>query len=208
MRLKTASVAAATATAILANIAVASDNPDQPAIDACIDQLMASGMSTAPGGSVLNSSFSEAGTEVMLEDGTGVVWRCIAYKDGSVGLLEEATAEQAEAARSASDISDFQEQVSFDTGTSGATLTRTMDAGGAFQFLLGATEGQYLRVRVTPREGKMYYTIRNPDGSILLEGTDADQEYYGQLSQSGDHVVEVVSQESEDVTYEISFEIE
>jgi hypothetical protein len=206
MKLTTISTIAAAS--FFATVAVAQDNSDQPAIDACIDALMASGMAGAQGGTVLNSSFSEAGTEVIFEDGGGVAWRCIAYKDGSVGLLEEATAEQTEAARSAPDISDWQEQVGFDPGTSGTTLTRTMEAGGAFEFLLRAREGQFLRVSVTPQEGEMYYTIRYPDGSLLLEGTDASEEYNGQLPQSGDYMVEVVSKESVDVTYEISFEIE
>jgi hypothetical protein len=189
-------------------VALASDNPDQPAIDSCIDALMASGKSSAPGGTVLNSSFSQAGTEVILEDGGGTVWRCIAYSDGAVGLLEEATAEQAAAARSAPDISDFQEIVHFEAGATSAVLTRSLEPGGAFQFLLGARAGQFLRVRVSPHSGAMYYIIRNPDGSILLDGTDTETEYYGQLWQSGEHAVEVVNKTSNDLTYDISFEIE
>ena len=187
---------------------LASDNPDQPAIDACIDALMASGKASAPGGTVLNSSFSEAGTEVILEDGGGMVWRCIAYSDGAVGVLEEATKEQAAAARSAPKASDYQEQVHFDVGASSVTLTRSIEAGGAFQFLLGANARQFLTVRVSPLSGSMYYTIRNPDGSVLLDGTDAGTEYRGQLWQSGDHVVEMVSQSSDALTYDIFFGIE
>ena len=188
--------------------AAASDNSDQPAIDACIDNLMASGMASAPGGTVLGSSFSEAGTEVILEDGGGKAWRCIAYSDGTVGLLEEATPEQVEASRSAADISDFQEQVRFDPGTSSTVLTRTLEPGGAFQFLLDARQGQSLHVRVSPHSGDMYYVIRNPDGSVLNAGTDAATEYRGKLAQSGNQVVEVVNKTSETLTYDISFEIE
>ena len=54
----------------------------------------------------------------------------------------------------------------------------------------------------------MYYIIRNPDGSILLQGTDALTPFAGQLAQSGDHIVEVVSKTSSDLTYDIAFEIE
>ena len=97
---------------------------------------------------------------MILEDGGGTVWRCIAYSDGAVGLLEEATDEQAEAARSTPDEADFQEQVQFEKGASSATLTRSIEAGGAFQFLLGANEGQFLTVRVAPQSGSMYYVIR------------------------------------------------
>lgn len=192
---------------VLAGAVSASDNADQAAIDACIDELMASGKASAPGGTVLYSSFSEAGTEVLLEDGGGSVWRCIAYSDGAVGVLEEATDEQAEAARSAPTMDDYQEQVQFEPGTSSATLTRTMEPGGAFQFVLGAQAEQFLSVDLTPQGGDMYYTIRNPDGSILLDGTDAGTEYNGQLWQSGDHIVEVVSQSSDELTYDIFFEI-
>ncbi|MBL3701884.1 hypothetical protein GI582_04145 [Sulfitobacter sp. BDSS02] len=194
--------------ALLANAAIASDNPDQSAIDACIDKLAASDLASAPGGTVLNSSFSQAGTEVMLEDGGGTVWRCIAYADGTIGVLEEATEEQAEAARTAPQLSDFQEVVKFDAGSSGTTLTRTLEPGGAFQFILGAGEGQQLDISVTPRSGEMYYTIRNPDGSILLEGTEAGTAYSGTLQQSGDHIVEVVNETADELTYEISFEID
>lgn len=169
---------------------------------------MASGKASAPGGIVLNSSFSEAGTEVILEDGGSTVWRCIAYSDGAVGVLEEATAEQADAARSAPDEADFQEQVQFEKGASSATLSRSIEAGGAFQFALGAKEGQFLTVRVAPQSGSMYYIIRNPDGSVLLDGTDAATEYKGQLWQSSDHVVEVVNQTSAEASYDIFFGIE
>ena len=194
--------------ALLANAAIASDNPDQSAIDACIDKLAASDLASAPGGTVLNSSFSQAGTEVMLEDGGGTVWRCIAYADGTIGVLEEATEEQAKAARTAPQLSDFQEVVKFDAGSSGTTLTRRLEPGGAFQFILGAGEGQQLDVSVSPQSGKMYYTIRNPDGSILLEGTEAGTAYSGKLVQSGDHIVEVVNETADELTYDISFEIE
>lgn len=206
--MKTLHMILAATLGLAAGWAQASDNPDQPAIDACIDALMESGKASAPGGEVLNSSFSEAGTEVILEDGSGMVWRCIAYSDGAVGVLEEATTEQAEAARSAPSGAEFQEQVQFEKGASSATLTRSLEAGGAFQFLLGASEGQFLTVRLSPQSGSMYYVIRNPDGSILLDGTDAATEYKGQLWQSGEHVVEVISQSSDSVTYDIYFGIE
>jgi hypothetical protein len=201
-------VTLAMAWVVFVQAAVASNTPDQPAIDACIDSLTASGKASAPGGTVLQSSFSEAGTEVLLQDGGGSVWRCIAYSDGEIGLLEEASPQEIEAARAAPDPSDYQEQVRFDAGTSGATLTRTLGPGEAFQFVLGAQADQALSVGLTSTSGDMYYTIRNPDGSILLEGTDAATAYRGQLLQSGDHTVEVINQTSRNLTYDISFGIE
>lgn len=181
---------------------------DQDAIDVCIDAFQASGQASAPGGTVLSSSFSQAGTEVIFEDGDGKGWRCIAYSDGAVGLLEPATPDALERARNAPKASDFQERVQFQSGASGASLSRRMEAGGAFQFILGARAGQTLSVDVMPDGGEMYYIIRNPDGSILLEGTDAGTPFSGQLGQSGDHVVEVVSQTSSETAYDIVFGIE
>ncbi len=55
--------------------------------NACIDQLRRVVGPDGASGKVLSSEFSEAGTLVMLEDGGGTVWRCIAYKDGAIGEL-------------------------------------------------------------------------------------------------------------------------
>jgi hypothetical protein len=193
------------AAALVAGTAVhASNNPDQEAIDACIDGLIAEG---AQGGEVLGSSFSEAGTEVMLLTG-GEVWRCIAYRDGALGLLEVVEGADPEAIRGAMSIADAQEQVQFAAGTSGAEITRAFAAGEARQFLLGAQAGQTLSVKVAPQGGAAYYVIRNPDGSILLGGTDAGTPYSGELGQSGDHVVEVISQESAPQDIALTFGIE
>ena len=193
------------AAALVAGTAVhASTNPEQDAMDACIDGLIAEG---AQGGEVLGSSFSEAGTEVMLLTG-GEVWRCIAYRDGALGLLEVAEGADPEAIRGAMSIEDAQEQVQFAPGSSGAEITRSFEAGEARQFLLGAREGQTLTVQVAPRGGAAYYVIRNPDGSILLDGTGAGTPYRGQLWQSGDHVVEVISQESAPQEIVLTFGIE
>jgi hypothetical protein len=185
----------------------ASNNSNQAAIDACIDELMQSGLASAPGGTVLGSSFSEAGTVVFLQDGGGEVWRCIAYTDGSVGVLAKATAQQMEAVRSAPPLSEYQEVVRFEPGTNGATLTRSLGPGESFQFLLGANEDQAMSIRISAQDGAMYYVVRNPDQSIMSPGTDAQTAFDGRLEQSGLHVVEVINQTSESLTYDIFFEI-
>ena len=151
---------AGAAALLIASAASASDDPEDVAREACLSEL-------GSGGSIILSSFSEAGTEVILEDADEIVWRCIGYRDGAVGLFERATEEQEAAARNAPKIEDFQEEVRFAPGASGTVLTRALGPGEAFQFLIGAREGQVLRVRVSPRSGQMYYVIRNPDGSIL-----------------------------------------
>ncbi|ETX15500.1 hypothetical protein OCH239_16345 [Roseivivax halodurans JCM 10272] len=186
---------------LIASGALAADHPEEVAREACLSEL-------GGGGSIILSSFSEAGTEVILEDATGTVWRCIGYRDGAVGLFERATAEQEAAARSAPKLEDFQEEIRFAPGSSGTVLTRALGPGGAFQFLLDARDGQTLRVRLTPGSGEVYYIIRNPDDSILSGGTDAGTAYEGRLVQTGEHVIEVVNQTSETVDYELAVTIE
>jgi hypothetical protein len=58
----------------------------QDAIDACIDALRAEAGSV--GGTVQSTEFSEANSLVMLEDGTGTVWRCLVSNDGSGATVE------------------------------------------------------------------------------------------------------------------------
>ena len=66
---------------------------EQDAIDGCIDQLRTvGGCDAKSGGEVLNSEYSESATLVMLRDGGGTVWRCLAYSDGSVAQLAESHA--------------------------------------------------------------------------------------------------------------------
>ena len=191
---------------LAAAAAFASSNPDQDAIDVCIDHLR--GLGGPQGGEVLNSSFSEAGTEVYLLSGDGTVYRCIAYRDGTVGDFAAQAGADPDALRAAGSAGQGQERVQFAAGTSGATLSRTVEAGGARQFVLGARDGQFLDVNLRPLNGQMYYIIRNPDGSILLDGTDAATPYRGQLWQSGDHVVEVVNQGGQPVDFNLSLTIE
>ena len=190
---------------LLAGMAAASDNPTQDAIDTCIDHLR--GLGGPQGGEVLSSSFSEAGTLVMLLDGGGTVWRCIAYRDGTVGDFAADEGADPDALRAAGQMPE-PERISFDAGTTGAEIVREASAGEALQFVLGARAEQFLYVRLAPQNGRMYYIIRNPDGSILLDGTDSATEYRGQLWQTGDHMVEVVSQESAPVTFNLIVGIE
>ena len=61
------------------------------------------------------------------------------------------------------------------------------------RYVLGAKEGQDLRVRVIARSPEISYQVFNPDGSFLLNMIAADKPYRGQLWQSGDHVIEVIN---------------
>lgn len=67
------------------------NSPEAAAQQACVRDVR----STTGNGdvSVIRSSFSEAGTEVILRVGSTGTWRCIAYRDGSTAGIESLTDE-------------------------------------------------------------------------------------------------------------------
>jgi hypothetical protein len=74
--------------------------------------------------------------------------------------------------------------------------------------VLGARDGQFLDVQVSPGGAGISYQIFNPDRSFLLDMIDADKPYRGQLFQSGDHVVEVINRGDATTSYRVVFGIE
>ncbi|SDF90299.1 hypothetical protein [Alloyangia pacifica] len=194
----------------LGQSASAEDALVQPVIDGCIDQLIARGGASRPGGQVIDSQYSEAGSMIFLQDADGRIWQCFGYRDGSVESLDLAGADAAEAAlaRAGEKAAMAPERIRFAPGTSGAELSRRLEAGGATQFVLGARAGQVLDLRVVPEGGAMYYILRNPDNSILLTGTDAATPFRAELPQSGDVTVEVVSKESMPMAFDLIVTVE
>lgn len=198
--------AAGLALALMTGAAVAGE---QEAIDGCINELRAVGGPDGQSGTVLSSEFSEAATLVMLEDAGGTVWRCLAYKDGTVGELTVASAaDGGGGAMAGSGDQSSEVRVQFAAGTSGAELTGTLAPGEARSYVLGAKNGQFLYVRVAPQGAEMSYQILNPDGSFLLDMMGSDREYRGQLWQSGDHVIEVINRTGSPASYNVIFGIE
>uniref|UniRef100_A0A2A3JWX5 Uncharacterized protein n=1 Tax=Alloyangia mangrovi TaxID=1779329 RepID=A0A2A3JWX5_9RHOB len=122
--------------------------------------------------------------------------------------MADADAAEGALARAAEKAAFAPERISFAPGTSGATLAGSLEAGGAKQFALGARAGQVLDLHIVPKGGAMYYILRNPDGSILLEGTDATVPFKGPLPQSGDVNVEVVSTQDTPQNFELVVSIE
>ncbi|WP_170448610.1 hypothetical protein [Ruegeria arenilitoris] len=177
--------------------------------DACIDHLRQVGGPDGQSGTIESSQFSEAGTLVMLRDAGGTLWRCIAYKDGSIGEMSVVEAmDDGGGAMDGASGSTGSQRVTFDAGSTGAELVGQLAPGESQQYVLGAKNEQFLYVRVAPRDGSLDYVIRNPDGSELLGLMSADKEYRGQLWQSGDHVVEVINRGSSAVDYNVIFGIE
>ncbi len=187
-------------------------NAMSDADDACISQLRSVGGPDGASGTILSSEFSEAGTLVMLRDAGGTVWRCIAYKDGSIGELEVVEGADdgggAMAGSGNAEPTTNTQQVRFKPGTSGTEITASLSSGSSTRYVLGAKDGQFLYVRVAPKSGSLGYLIYNPDGSALLDFMTPDKEYRGQLWQSGDHVIEVVNNGSTDASYNVIFGID
>lgn len=99
-------------------------------------------------------------------------------------------------------------QVRFPAGSTGTELSDNLAPGASRRYVLGAQNGQFLYTRVAPWNGNLDYQIFNPDNSFLLDLISAQQEYRGQLWQSGDHVIEVVNRSNQTVSYNVIFGIE
>ena len=189
----------------MASTALAMSDAD----DACIDQLRSVGGPDGQSGTIESSEFSEAGTLVMLRDAGGTLWRCIAYKDGSIGEMAVVDAmDDGGGAMAGAEGTTQSQRVGFEAGTTGAELVGTLAPGASMQYVLGAKNEQFLYVRVAPRNGTLDYAIRNPDGSELLGLMSAESEYRGQLWQSGDHTVEVINRGNASVDYNVILGIE
>lgn len=65
--------------------------PETAAQQACVRDVRAT--TGNPDVAVIRSSFSEAGTEVILRVGPSGTWRCIAYRDGTTAGIQSLTDE-------------------------------------------------------------------------------------------------------------------
>lgn len=184
---------------------------EQDAIDGCIDRLRSVGGPDArSGGEVLSSEFSEAATLVMLRDGGGTVWRCLAYSDGTVAELAVSQAADdgggamaGAPGHSGGEPTTATQRLRFDAGTTGTELTAKLSPGSSARFILRAKDRQDLYVRIAPSGPDIYYQIFNPDNSLLLDQMTSDKEYRGQVWQSGDHVIEVINRGSRTTSYDL-----
>ncbi len=100
------------------------------------------------------------------------------------------------------------ERVRFPAGTTAAKFPAQLPEGMTVRYQLGARNGQFLDVRISPAGAPLVYRILNPNGSELLGELAVDKPYRGQLWQTGDHVVEVINRTRTTVPFEIAFAIE
>ncbi len=112
------------------------------------------------------------------------------------------------AGASASPVVSGTQRVQFVAGTSGAAMSGTLNPNTSVSYVLGAADGQFMRVTVSSLGGALDYKIFNPDGTELLGLMSSDTPYQGQLWQSGDHVVEVVNAGGQPVSFDIGIGIE
>lgn len=192
--------------------------------DACVAQLHRVGGPDARNRiDVLSTEWSQAGTLVMMRDAGGTIWRCIGYRDGSVGELtavdpaddgqgamgQGATGEGATSKQGPeNEGTTTTETVHFSKGTSGAVYDSSLSPGSTKRYVLGAKKGQFLTVQVTAEGPMIGYQIWNPDGTVLLDLVGAGKDYRGQLWQSGDHVVEILNRGNAPASYRVVMGIE
>lgn len=100
------------------------------------------------------------------------------------------------------------ERVRFAAGASSADIPAQLGAGMRVRYQLGARNGQFLDVQVSPSNAPLNYRILNPDGSALLDELSIDKPYRGQLWQSGDHMVEVINRSGGTVQFNVFVGIE
>ncbi|WP_157960112.1 hypothetical protein [Albibacillus kandeliae] len=100
------------------------------------------------------------------------------------------------------------EKVRFPAGSSSFQFPAQLPPNSTVRYVLGANKDQFLTTRVSPQGRSLEYRILNPDGSALLDAISTNQEYRGQLWQSGEHIVEVINRSDQTVPFEIFFQIE
>ena len=100
------------------------------------------------------------------------------------------------------------ERVRFPSGASSTEFPAQLPPNMTVRYELGARNGQFLDVGVSPGNAPLSYRILNPDGTALLDAISVDTPYRGQLWQSGDHVIEVVNNGSSEARYNVIFGIE
>jgi hypothetical protein len=100
------------------------------------------------------------------------------------------------------------ERVRFPSGARSAEYSAQLRPRATVRYQLGARNGQFLDVSVSPANAPLTYRIVNPDGTALLDELPLDKPYRGQLWQSGDHIVEVINRTGGNVRFNIYFGIE
>jgi hypothetical protein len=148
---------------------------------------------------------SEGRSWCHIADGDVSGWAASEFLVEGSGPVRSARATPVHAGR---DASHTVERVRFPRGSTGTKFTDTLDAGRSHRFVVGASNGQDLYVRIAADGPGLSYRILNPNHTALVDEVRADMEYRGQLWQSGDHVIEVFNRSGSPMTYDVIIGVE
>jgi len=81
-------------------------------------------------------------------------------------------------------------RVSFELGTTSATITGSLDAHQGLDYILGAGAGQLMEIDITPAKS-VQLIIYGADGTVLRSGMTEGSFYRGELPSTQDYVVRV-----------------
>lgn len=169
---------------------------EQEGIDACIDGVRAE--TGGLGGTVLASSFSEAGTLVVLEDADGTIWRCIGYRDGTLGelVVDPSAAELPMVTLPRDQVLPIsgEIEVQFAPGTNFAQLVGTLHPGDTVTYSLVASAGQEMFVGFdTGQTAGVTFQVIGPDGTTMAGPLADGESFRGDLTTDGAQLVEVMN---------------
>ena len=99
-------------------------------------------------------------------------------------------------------------RVELEPDATGAELLGLLGAGESRRYVVDVRDGRTLRIDVSPDGPPITYRIINPDGTVLQDRLSSIRDYAAELTQSGDHIVELVNRTGADVAYSVVFEIE
>lgn len=85
------------------------------------------------------------------------------------------------------------ERVNFERGKSSATIESSITGYAVVDYVLGARQGQYMKVIMATDNGANYFNILSPgeDQVAIFNGSIDENKYEGRLSQSGDYKLRV-----------------
>ena len=87
-------------------------------------------------------------------------------------------------------------RVRFPAGTHGTTVKGTVRGYAYKDYLVGASAGQTIEVKLTSTGNPSVFTVFNPDGTSLDIGAERE-EFTGELPANGDYVVRVLMMRSD-----------
>jgi len=85
--------------------------------------------------------------------------------------------------------SDSNERVSFDKGSTGATIRDSVTANQKKRYLLNCGSGQRMAVQI--RQGSINVTIISPNNQTIGNAVNGVSQWQGQLPNTGDYIVEI-----------------